>query len=176
MTRVSDIRVPWNAGWTAEERFEVRPCRYANGHLAVWQPFAPGEGKPIFAKPHQVRQRRSIAEMRCTVCGEKTRPDDRWWFGLGTAVGDRWMTTEAPVHRACADHAFETCPHLRARGVPASPMPRGHSVIAALVAGPAVLRDMGIDVGNRVVVGSLKLSWPMVRLPNDPDRVAIVGG
>src|SRR4051812_17373018 len=58
--------VPWNAGWSAEERYEIRPCRWVNGELALWSPHLPGEGKPLFAKPHMVRQRRSIAEMRCT--------------------------------------------------------------------------------------------------------------
>lgn len=159
-------RVPWNAGWTGEEAFEVRPCRYAGGRLAIWQPFAPGAGKPIFAKPHQVRQRKSIAEMRCTVCGERTPADDRWWFGLGTFDGDWWMTTEAPVHRACADHAFEVCPHLRARAIGPEPMPGGFKVVATLVGGDAVDHDFGVRVGGRAVIGSLKLAWPrsMVRV------------
>ena len=151
--------VPWNAGWTGEERFEVRPCRYAGGRLAMWQPFSPGVGKPIFAKPHQVRQRKSVAEMRCTVCGERTVPFDRWWFGLGTFDGDWWVTTEAPVHRACADRALVVCPHLRARGVAPAPMPGGYRVLASLVGGTAVEKDFGIRMGAREVVGSLKLAW-----------------
>lgn len=152
--------VPWNAGWTGEEQFEVRPCRYAGNRLAVWQPFKPGAGSPIFAKPHQVRQRKSIAEMRCTVCGERTPASDRWWFGLGGFNGDWWMTTEAPVHRRCADAALAACPHLRARGVAPQPMPSGYSVIAAVVGGSSVAVDLGIVVGARTVVGSLKLAWP----------------
>ncbi len=64
-----NIKVPWNAGWSSEARYEVRPCRWVGGRLALWSPHTPGVGKPIFAKPHMVRQRRSIAEMRCTVCG-----------------------------------------------------------------------------------------------------------
>lgn len=76
-------RVPWNASWSSEDRYEIRPCRWVGGKMALWSPHAPGVGKPIFAKPHMVRQRRSIAEMRCTVCGERTPLNDRWWFRLG---------------------------------------------------------------------------------------------
>lgn len=157
---VADIRVPWNAGWTGEERFELRPCRWADGQLALWQPHQPGEGKPIFAQPHSVRQRRSIAEMRCTVCGERTDPSDRWWFGLGNFIGDWWMTNEAPVHRRCADHAFTVCPHLRNRGVEPVPMPTGFTVLMSKVGGPEFERKFGIETRGRKVIGALKLAWP----------------
>ena len=153
-------RVPWNAGWTGEERFEVRPCRYAGGRMAMWQPFAPGSGKPIFAKPHNVRQRKSIAEMRCTVCGEKTVPSDRWWFGLGQFTDGCFMTTEAPVHLACARWALQVCPHLRGREADLAPLPSNYSIVASMVGGEALHRDFGIDVGRQIVVGSLKLAWP----------------
>lgn len=153
--------VPWNAAWTGEDRYEVRPCRYASGALALWQPFAPGSGKPVFAKPHMVRQRRSIAEMRCTVCGERTSARDRWWFKLGRMQEGWFMTTEAPVHRACADHALKVCPHLRGRIADLEPLPGGFSVLRALVAGPAVSRDFGPKINlARPVVGALKLAWP----------------
>ena len=153
-------RVPWNAGWSGEERYEVRPCRYAGGELALWQPFALGKGKPIFAKPHMVRQRRSIIEMLCTVCGEHMPESDRWWFGLGGFNGEWWMTTEAPVHRECADYALTVCPHLRGRDADLRPMPGGYSVLAATIGGDAVERDFGIRVSGRTVIGSLKLAWP----------------
>lgn len=149
---------PWNAAWTGETRFEVRPCRYAEGRRAVWQPFAPGEGKPIFASPHFVRQRRSIAELRCTVCGERTAEDDRWWFGLGEERVAVFMTAEAPVHRACADLALRMCPHLRSRGCPPQRLPGGHFVAAQMIGGPVVARDFGLDLQG-VFVGHLKLCW-----------------
>ena len=96
------MRAPWNAAWSGEERFEIRRCRFAENQLAVWQEHRPGSGKPQFAEPHIVRQRRSIAEWRCTVCGERTCQDDRWWFEHGQIHEGWFMTTEAPVHRACA--------------------------------------------------------------------------
>lgn len=155
------VNVPWNAGWTAEEHYEVRNCRWAGGRLALWSPHRPGEGKPIFAKPHMVRQRRTIAELRCTVCGEKTPEGDRWWFKLGNFIeGGRFATTEAPVHRTCAEHALAVCPHLRGREADLEPMPGGATMIAAIVGGPATENDFGLNIRPGGVVGHLKLSWP----------------
>lgn len=156
------MKAPWNAAWTAESRYEVRPCRWVGGKLAVWQPHIPGEGKPIFAKPHQVRQRRSIAELRCTVCGEKTPAGDRWWFGLGRMQDGYFMTTEAPVHHRCAELALKVCPHLRGRADTLERFPAGAVVLSALVGGPAVEGDFGLRVTvDRPVIGSLKLAWPL---------------
>lgn len=159
--------VPWNAAWTAEDRYEVRPCRWVGGRLALWSPHTPGKGKPIFAKPHMVRQRRSIAEMRCTVCGEQTPPSDRWWFKLGRLHDGFVMTTEAPVHRACADYALTVCPHLRGREDDLEPLPGGWRVVSAIVGGPAVDRDFGLRIDpERKIIGSLKLAWPAARFAN----------
>lgn len=153
--------VAWNAGWTGEEVFEIRPCRWVGGKSAIWQRHAPGTGKPIFAKPHSVRQRRSIAEMRCTVCGEKTVAGERWWFALGEPTDGMWMTTEAPVHRGCADYALQICPHLRKLGREPTRMPSGYSIVASIVGGSEFAKTFGIDVGDRQVLGSLKLAWPL---------------
>jgi len=154
-------RVPWNAAWSSEMAYEIRTCRFAAGRKAVWQPHTPGVGEPIFAKPHNVRQRRAIFEMRCTVCGERTPEDDRWWFKLG-AIQDGWfLTTEAPVHRACADFASKVCPHLRGRDGDLEPFPHGARVISAIVGGPAVEQDFHIRISpHETVIGSLKLGWP----------------
>lgn len=153
--------VPWNAAWSAEAVYEIRPCRWVGGRPAIWSPHRPGEGKPIFAKPHMVRQRRSIAEMRCTVCGEKTPPSDRWWFKLGRLQEGMFMTTEAPVHRDCADYALTVCPHLRGHADDLEPLPNGYSILSAVVGGPAMDQDFGITVNPmRGVIGSLKLAWP----------------
>lgn len=164
MSRVEGPRVPWNAGWSAEERFEVRPCRWLDGRLGIWQPHAPGEGQPIFAKPHVVRQRRSIREMCCTVCGRATPPADRWWFRLGSVVDGFFMTTEAPVHRACADWSVRMCPHLRSLGRAPSRLPTGYVIKASILGGDAVPREFGIDVAGRTVLGSLKIAWPMANM------------
>ncbi len=155
-----NIKVPWNAAWSAEERYEIRPCRWASGRRALWMPHLPGQGRPIFAKPHMVRQRRSIAEMRCTVCGEKTPPTDRRWFKLGHMQEGWFMTTEAPVHRACADFALTVCPHLRGRGHDLEPMPAGYSILSAVIGGLAVEADYGFKIRpEERVIGHLKIAW-----------------
>lgn len=152
--------MPWNASWTTEDRFEVRPCRWADGRPAMWQPHRPGEGQPIFARPHSVRQRRSIAEMRCTVCGEKTDTGflDRWWFGLVERHGDWWATHEAPLHLACAMAALKVCPRLRALGRLPQPHPFGFFVVASMIGGPKTETDFGLRLQNPVV-GHLKMAW-----------------
>lgn len=152
-------KVPWNAAWTGEGRYEVRPCRWVGGKLALWSPHAPGEGKPVFARPHMVRQRRSIAEMRCTVCGEKTPADDRWWFKLGRVEDGYFMTTEAPVHRVCAEYALKVCPHLRDREQDLQRLPGGYQVMSSILGGSAVDEDFGVQLAGRKVLGSLKLAW-----------------
>lgn len=152
--------VPWNASWTGEERFEIRPCRWASNHPAIWQPHQPGSGKPMFAKPHSVRQRMSIAKMLCTVCGRPTGAD-QWWFRLGRFQEGWFMTTEAPVHRVCADYALTVCPHLRGHADDLSPFPSGAKTLRAMVGGSEVATDFGLSItDDRPVVGALKLAWP----------------
>lgn len=153
--------VPWNVAWTGEEGFEVRPCRWAGGRLALWSPHRPGEGRPIYAEMHMVRQRRSIREMRCTLCGEKTTAGDRWWFRLGRIQDGHFMTEEAPLHRACADRAATSCPHLRERAQDLEPFPTDYRVLASVIAGPMAERDFGVKIGGRTVIGALKLAWPV---------------
>lgn len=161
--------VPWNASWTGELSYEIRNCRWVGGKPALWNPHKPGEGKPIYAKPHMVRQRRSVAQMLCTVCGEKTGPWDRWWFGLGSKI-DGWAfaTTEAPVHLSCAQHALKVCPHLRE--LKQDPMPWVHqdAIVSAIVGGAATELDFGVKIGNRKVIGHLKFVWrrsPFIEVP-----------
>lgn len=152
--------VPWNASWTAEDQYEVRNCRWAGGKPAIWSPHQPGVGRPIFAKPHMVRQRRSIAEMRCTVCGERTSWPDRYWFRLGQKI-DGWAfaTTESPVHYQCAEIAMEVCPHLRALGDGPVLFDPPDAVVSAIVGGPATDRDFGVNLPGKKVVGHMKLVW-----------------
>jgi hypothetical protein len=107
-----------------------------------------------------VRQRRSIAEMRCTVCGARTPADDRWWFRLGQALeGWALVTTEAPVHLRCAELARQVCPHLHWHGEPPSRFPAPDAVLSAIVGGTATENDFGIALGGGRVVGHLKFAW-----------------
>lgn len=154
--------VPWNAAWSGEQRYEIRPCRWAGGNLAIWSPHNPRIGRPLFAKPHAVRQRRSVAQFLCTVCGEHTPPDDRWWFKLGEFREGWFMTTEAPVHKACGELALEHCPHLKSCGCASdfSPFPRNYQVLSSIVGGSDFDRDFSAKINGRRVVGALKFAWP----------------
>lgn len=166
---MSKIMVPWNAAWSGEDRYEIRPCRWAGGRLSMWSPHRPGEGKPLFAKPHMVRQRQSVARFLCTVCGEHTPSDDRWWFGLGQFREGYFMTTEAPVHRRCAEKALALCPHLRGREADLARFPDGWSLAMAQIGGLSTERDFGVKPGNYgTVIGHIKFAWPQNRLRVKP--------
>lgn len=157
------VSVPWNTAWSGEEQYDVRPCRYAGGALAVWQKHNPKAGRPLFKFPHFARQRKSIAEMRCTVCGEETHPRLRWHFALGHDCtmpngAPGIITTEAPVHLTCAGLALELCPHLKRIGAKARLFPDKYLIVAAMVGGPAVKKDFGLDIPpHQPVIGSLKI-------------------
>lgn len=120
-----------------------------------------------------VRQRKSIFLMLCTVCGEPTAAGDRWWFGLGRVGEGYFMTTEAPVHRRCADHALTVCPHLKKLdgAKTLAPFPTGHVVLSAVIGGPTTERDYGVRIGDRRVVGHLKIAWPQSEIP----RLGVLG-
>ena len=162
MLRYGNALVPWNAMWSGEDRHEIRPCRHCDGAQALWQPHLPGAGRPIFAKPHAVRQRKSVADYICTVCGEHTPPDDRWWFGVGVETKAGFTTTESPVHKACATLALEVCPYLASLGREARPFPaNGLTMIAAVVGGPEFEQDFGVRIPKgKTVFGHLKFHWP----------------
>lgn len=153
-----DIQVPWNAAWSSEDHYEIRPCRWVGGKRAIWQPHTPGNGRPLFAKPHMVRQRRSIAELRCTLCGEKTPGNDRWWFQLGRFQEGFFMTTEAPVHHACATFAMTVCPRLREGYGKLEPMPSGFQVLASIIGGTSAEEKFGLNLSSHPI-GILKIAW-----------------
>lgn len=157
---------PWIVAWEGEMRFEVRDCPYADGKPALWQPSAPGTGKPLFERLHIVRSRRAIWEWLCPICGEPTDPDDRFWFGLGRtdilrADGSAWpfATLNAPYHRHCAETAAEACPHLSHRALNPMRFPRPDAVFAAHLTqvGPSM---QGLDLQpGQAVVSNLFLAW-----------------
>lgn len=170
--------VPWNAAWSAEDRYEIRPCRWCDGQLAIWAPHRPGEGRPLFAKPHMVRQRKAIALMLCTVCGEPTPRGDRWWFALGEYIDKWFVTTEAPVHRVCADLALEKCPHLQRNGCDQdlTRFPGGYSILSAVVGGAATDEEFSVKVNGRKVIGHLKIGWPksMIRVVRRDPATSVI--
>lgn len=73
------------------------------------------------------------------------------------------MTTESPVHRRCAEHALQYCPHLRGKEQDLARFPGGHTIVSAIVGGPATENDFQVAINGRRVVGHLKLAWPATR-------------
>lgn len=113
--------VPFTVSWSAEDRFTVEPCRFADGRMAICQSVAPGQGKPIFGKPHSIRQRQAIAQNLCDICGKPLKNRTRVSLsharlrgnamidGKGTGI----LQVEPLLHRECAATAMRFCPSLR---------------------------------------------------------------
>ncbi len=129
------VDVPWATSWSDEALGQVGPCPSVDGALAVAQVSRPGHGRPLYSRNHLFRQRRSVREMLCPMCGEPTTAGDRWsqtghWTTAGAlrARGFGWALPAdledsrdlfnagaiAPLHRACAERALTHCPHLQA--------------------------------------------------------------
>ncbi len=129
------VDVPWVTSWSGEPVLGVAPCPSIDGGLAIGQALSPGQGEPLFASNHLFRQRKSVRELGCPMCGEPTADGDRWsqtarWStaaevrakGLGAWLpadfrDDRPLLDAgaiAPMHRACAERARTACPHLAA--------------------------------------------------------------
>jgi len=129
------IDVPWVTSWSEEEILGVRPCPTVNGRLAICQAEHAGYGKPQYSKNHLRRQRASVLQMLCPMCGLATAEDDRWTQiarpvaagvlrarGLSAALpkdlADERIVIDAgaisPSHLACVERSLQHCPHLKA--------------------------------------------------------------
>ena len=129
------VDVPWVTSWTGEPTLGVRPCASVAGALAIHQADSPGLGKPVYSQNHAVRQRLSVRDMLCPMCGRTTTADDRWTQvahpvtagrlrtggrgeGLAAELADDAILIDAgaiaPLHRACVDRSLRYCPHLKA--------------------------------------------------------------
>lgn len=141
------IEAPWITGWSGEDRYEARPCEWADGKLAVWQTEAQGEGLPMFRSRHMVRARRAIVQSLCGVCGEPTPPWDSWIFPIVHDLHNGFCALHEPAHhRACAKHAIGVCPMLAkqslARKIGRLPVRRIHTMTAP---GPIAAMEFGIE-------------------------------
>lgn len=129
------VDVPWATSWTGEPSLGVGPCPSVGGALAILQTANPGQGKPLYSQNHAVRQRLSVRDMLCPMCGQATGAEDRWTQVAHPVTagrlradgrGDRLPTdladdnilvdagAIAPLHRACVDRSLRYCPHLKA--------------------------------------------------------------
>lgn len=120
MLNFGNTAVPFTVSWDSEERFSVGFCRYAQ-RRAILQAESPGIGKPLFGKPHSIRQRKTIAENRCDICGKSLKNRTRVSLshahpchnalidGKGTGI----LQVEPLLHRECAAISMKHCPSLR---------------------------------------------------------------
>ena len=129
------VDVPWVVSWSEEPVTTIGPCPSVDGAIAVGQAENPGRGQPQFNRNHLFRQRRTVREMLCPMCGQPTQPGDRVsQTGHWTDAADIrrrtmgvWLPSDfkddrrlfdagtiAPMHRACAERARELCPPLKA--------------------------------------------------------------
>lgn len=111
------VPVPWTSSWSAEESFFLDRCRWA-GMLAICQPFAQGEGKPRFGKPHAVRQRQAIAAGLCDLCAASLAGRTKVSLSharvrLDGAEGPCVMQVEPLLHKACALISLQHRPSLK---------------------------------------------------------------
>lgn len=132
---VVGVDVPWVTSWSREPIGAPAPCPSVDGQLAMQQAHRPGVGRPLYSQNHLFRQRKSVREMLCPMCGEPTRQGDRWTqTGRWTTAGEfrarglgAWLPADfdddrsllgvgavAPLHKACAERALVHCPHLGA--------------------------------------------------------------
>jgi hypothetical protein len=127
------VDVPWVTSWSEEGQTGVAPCPSVDGELAIGQAEKPGLGQPLYSRNHLFRQRRSVREMLCPMCGKPTKDGDRWSQtatattagelrvrGFGPALPAEMADDQrllncgaiAPLHRACAAASLARCPHL----------------------------------------------------------------
>lgn len=110
--------VPFTVSWSAEETFRLGPCRHAEGRLSILQLVAPGQGKPMFGKPHAQRQRQAIADGLCDLCGKPLAARTKVSLSHARvrhngAVGPAVLQVEPLLHRECAAVSMRHCPSLK---------------------------------------------------------------
>ncbi|TXH35248.1 MAG: hypothetical protein E6Q98_15765 [Rhodospirillaceae bacterium] len=110
--------IPWTVSWSGEDSFFIAPCPYAAGRPALCQPERPGDGRPLFAKPHSCRQRKAMFHRLCDICGRTlhahtlvsmSQESPREVPGLGFFP----LAVEPMVHRHCGAEALRHCPSLK---------------------------------------------------------------
>lgn len=149
------VDVPWVTSWTEETIVGVRPCPTVGGRPALVQTEGAGYGRPVYSQNHLVRQRRTVLDMLCPMCGRPTPPEDRWTQvarqtsagrlrrdgkapGLAREIEDRRVVIDAgsiaPLHKACVERSLRYCPHLKADpNVNVMPFPARWTVLPLLI-------------------------------------------
>ena len=111
------VPVPYTVSWTAEEETSVGDCPWG-GPDSLIQPWAQGEGKPCFGKPHAGRQRQAIHEGLCDLCAHPLRLRTKVSLSharpsvKGHRIGDI-LQVEPMLCKACARVSLGHCPALK---------------------------------------------------------------
>jgi hypothetical protein len=149
------IDLPWVTSWTEETIVGVRPCPTVGGRPALVQTEGAGCDRPVYSQNHLVRQRRTVLDMLCPMCGRPTPPEDRWTQvarqtsagrlrrdgkapRLAREIEDRRVVIDAgsiaPLHKACVERSLRYCPHLKADpNVNVMPFPARWTVLPLLI-------------------------------------------
>lgn len=160
----SGYPIPWTASWTGEERFFLAKCRFADNRLALCQDENPGTGRPVFAKPHSIRQRHAMARQLCDLCGKALQGHTKVSLSQESprdvpTLGFVPLAVEPMMHRACAVTALNCCPNLRQQqldGVLRIRQVHACSLVAQLLNADATLKFAGVAAAG--AVGHLKLA------------------
>jgi hypothetical protein len=118
MTRLfGNTPVPWTVSWSSEEAFYLAPEPMFGDRLAICQHDAPGEGKPLFGKPHMQRQRQAIGRGLCDLCGRPLKLSTKVSLSHARpqphgAEGWAILQVEPMLHRRCAFDCLRFCPSL----------------------------------------------------------------
>ncbi len=167
------VDVPWVTSWTEETVIGVRPCATVGGRPALVQKDLAGFGRPQYSQNHLVRQRRTVLNMLCPMCGRPTAADDRWTqvarltpagllrragkaVGLSREIEDRRVVVDAgsiaPLHKACVERSLRHCPHLKADpDVNVLPFPTRWTILPLLIEAAPIL-ETGAAAGAAILV------------------------
>ena len=99
---------------------ETLADRDNRGVLWYRTPSHPGHGRPLFAKVHPLRQRRTMRRMLCNVCAKPADRNNEGALWLLRDFRDDWPgwpekmgAVEPPVCLPCARRASRLCPALQ---------------------------------------------------------------
>lgn len=169
------VDVPWVTSWSEEAVIGVRPCPTVRGRPALVQTDAAGYGRPIYSQNHLVRQRQTMLDMLCPMCGRPTEAGNRWTqvahrtaagalrragkaMGLSREVEDRRVVVDAgsiaPLHKDCVDRSLAHCPHLKADpNVDVMPFPTRWTLLPLLIeASPLIESAAATPAATAVLV------------------------
>jgi hypothetical protein len=166
-----NVPVPYTMSWSGETASFIARCEFADGRMAICDPVAHGQGKPMFGRPHSQRQREVIRRGLCDICARSL--DKRTKVSLSHAAvragaeGPCVMQVEPLVHKECAILSLRHCPSLR-RDIKAGTLrvrqiSRYRTQVAII--GPQFVREYVPDyrpVATDIIAGHAKvelLSW-----------------